>query len=363
MSLSPSTSSHKTPVDFQLWWLRAVCLSVMIILLVGGVTRLTGSGLSMVDWRPISGVLPPFGEEAWAEEFARYQESPQYKLVNQGMALSEFKYIFFWEYLHRVIGRIVGLTCLVPYLWFLFRGQLERGLKYKGALLVLLVGAQGLMGWYMVKSGLVKDPEVSHFRLAAHLSLAFAIFGLAWWMSLGLKPVQRVGGVSSFKRYRNWAILLLSVLSLQIVYGAFTSGMKAGYGFNTYPLMGGALMPEGLFSTTPFWVNFVSDKFSVQFIHRWLGTMLAIGVLYFCWHSIKHGLLTHRLTKRTQAIAVLVFLQFGLGVSTILWISEFPVFLPLIHQFLALFLFASLLALIHEYGRASDPLEESALRA
>jgi cytochrome c oxidase assembly protein subunit 15 len=350
MSLSPTTSSHNIPVDFRLWWLRAVCLSVMIILLVGGITRLTGSGLSMVDWRPISGVLPPLGDEAWAEEFARYQESPQYKLVNQGMALSEFKYIFFWEYLHRVIGRIVGLICLVPYLWFLFRGQLERGLKYKGALLVLLVGAQGLMGWYMVKSGLVKDPEVSHFRLAAHLSLAFAIFGLAWCMSLGLKPLQKGGGVSSFKRYRNWAILLLSVLSLQIVYGAFTSGMKAGYGFNTYPLMGGDLMPEALFSASPFWANFVSDKFSVQFIHRWIGTCLAIGLFYFCWLTLKSGYLNVWLSKWTKRTAFFVALQFALGVGTLLYINDYPVFLPLIHQFVALFLFASLLALIQGYG-------------
>ena len=350
MPLSPTNSSHYIPVDFRLWWLRAVCLSVMIILLVGGITRLTGSGLSMVDWRPISGVLPPLGDEAWAEEFARYQESPQYKLVNQGMALSEFKYIFFWEYLHRVIGRIVGLICLVPYLWFLFRGQLERGLKYKGALLVLLVGAQGLMGWYMVKSGLVKDPEVSHFRLAAHLSLAFAIFGLAWWMSLGLKPLQKGGGVSSFKRYRNWAILLLSVLSLQIVYGAFTSGMKAGYGFNTYPLMGGDLMPDALFSASPFWANFVYDKFSVQFIHRWIGTCLAIGLFYFCWLTLKSGYLNVWLSKWTKRTAFFVALQFALGVGTLLCISDYPVFLPLIHQFVALFLFASLLALIQGYG-------------
>jgi len=350
MPLSPTNSSHYIPVDFRLWWLRAVCLSVMIILLVGGITRLTGSGLSMVDWRPISGVLPPLGDEAWAEEFARYQESPQYKLVNQGMALSEFKYIFFWEYLHRVIGRIVGLISLVPYLWFLFRGQLERGLKYKGALLVLLVGAQGLMGWYMVKSGLVKDPEVSHFRLAAHLSLAFAIFGLAWWMSLGLKPLQKGGGVSSFKRYRNWAILLLSVLSLQIVYGAFTSGMKAGYGFNTYPLMGGDLMPDALFSASPFWANFVSDKFSVQFIHRWIGTCLAIGLFYFCWLTLKSGYLNVWLSKWTKRTAFFVALQFALGVGTLLCISDYPVFLPLIHQFVALFLFASLLALIQGYG-------------
>ena len=182
----------------------------------------------MVDWRPVSGILPPIGEQAWADEFSRYQQSPQYKLVNKGMALDEFKYIFFWEYLHRVLGRIVGLICLVPYLWFLLRGKLSASLKSKGALLVFLVCAQGLMGWYMVKSGLVKDPEVSHFRLAAHLSLAFAIFGLAWWTSLGL--MQKPWGDLSLPSncFRKWAIVLVSVLCLQIVYGAFTSGMTAG---------------------------------------------------------------------------------------------------------------------------------------
>ena len=347
MDHSENSLSHNATL---IWWLRAVCLSVMVILLVGGITRLTGSGLSMVDWRPVSGILPPIGEQAWLDEFSQYQQSPQYKLVNKGMALDEFKYIFFWEYLHRVLGRIVGLICLVPYLWFLLRGKLSGSLKKKGALLVFLVCAQGFMGWYMVKSGLVKDPEVSHFRLAAHLSLAFAIFGLAWWTSLGLmqKPSGKL--TLSGNSFRKWAIVLVSVLCLQIVYGAFTSGMKAGYGFNTYPLMGGELMPEALFSASPFWSNFVSDKFSVQFIHRWMGTCLAIGVLYFCWRTLKSGRLNSWLSKWTKRTAFFVTLQFALGVGTLLYISDYPVFLPLIHQFIALFLFASLLALIQGCG-------------
>ena len=349
MDNSENSLSHNYP---QICWLRAVCLSVMVILLVGGITRLTGSGLSMVDWRPVSGILPPIDEQAWVDEFSQYQQSPQYKLVNKGMSLDEFKYIFFWEYLHRVLGRIVGLICLVPYLWFLLRGKLSGSLKKKGALLVVLVCAQGLMGWYMVKSGLVKNPEVSHFRLAAHLSLAFAIFGLAWWTSLGLMPKSLVKSSMPTNSFRKWAIILISVLGLQIVYGAFTSGMKAGYGFNTYPLMGGELMPEALFSASPFWSNFVSDKFSVQFIHRWMGTCLAIGVLYYCWLTLNSGHLNIWLSKWTKRTAFFVTLQFALGVGTLLYISDYPVFLPLVHQFIALFLFASLLALIHGYGWA-----------
>ncbi|MDA9118655.1 COX15/CtaA family protein [Opitutales bacterium] len=353
MTVKPSVESHVKPsstFDGRVWWLRGVCLSVMIILVVGGITRLTGSGLSMVDWRPVSGILPPIGEAAWAMEFAQYKESPQYKLVNQGMSLGEFQYIFFWEYLHRVLGRVVGLVCLIPYLWFLLRGKLDRGLKLRGGLLVFLVGAQGFMGWYMVKSGLVKDPEVSHFRLAAHLSLAFAIFGLAWWASLRLSHRAETGRVTPPPCYRNWAVVLLAVLCLQIIYGAFTSGMKAGYGFNTYPLMGGELMPQALFSATPYWTNFVSDKFTVQFIHRWLGTCLALGTLFFCWYTIKSEKINLYVSQWTKRLSGLVVIQFLLGVCTLLWIKDYPVILPSIHQFMALLLFASLLALIHQYG-------------
>ena len=160
---------------------------MVVILVVGGITRLTGSGLSMVDWRPIAGILPPITENQWNEVFQMYQTSPEYQKVNKGMSLSDFKFIFFWEYLHRILGRIVGLLCLVPYLYFLIRGKLCPRMKVFGLTLIGLVVGQGLMGWYMVKSGLVNNPEVSHYRLAAHLSLAFSVFGLAWWMMLSLR--------------------------------------------------------------------------------------------------------------------------------------------------------------------------------
>ena len=177
---------------------------------------------------------------------------------------------------------------------------------------------------------------------------------MAWWTSLGLSHRAETGRFTPPPCYRNWAIVLLAVLCLQIIYGAFTSGMKAGYGFNTYPLMGGELMPQALFSASPYWTNFISDKFSVQFIHRWMGTCLAIGVLYFCWHTLKSGLLNIWLSKWTKRTAFFVTLQFALGVGTLLYISDYPVFLPLIHQFIALFLFASLLALIQGYGWKVD---------
>jgi len=329
-------------------WLRCVCLSVVAILVVGGVTRLTGSGLSMVDWRPIAGILPPITDTQWNEVFDQYKGSPEYQKINAGMSLEGFKDIFFWEYLHRIMGRIVGLLCLLPYLWFLFRKKLTGNLRLKGLVLVLLVGAQGLMGWYMVKSGLVSNPEVSHYRLAAHLGLAFSVFGLGWWMLQDLKPVSKEAGGTG--RLRLYACLLLGLLCLQIVYGAFTSGMKAGYGFNTFPMMEEDWVPEGLFGLSPFWQNFVADKFSVQFIHRWMGTALALATLGMGWFSFKSVDLTETQKSRLRWVLGLVVTQFSLGVLTILIIIDFPILLPVVHQLVALFLFAALLAFIHSLG-------------
>jgi heme a synthase len=329
-------------------WLRCVCVSVVVILIVGGVTRLTGSGLSMVDWKPVMGILPPMTDAQWHEVFDQYKGSPEYQKVNAGMSLDGFKDIFFWEYLHRIMGRIVGLLCLLPYLWFLFRKKLVGNLRIKGLFLVLLVGAQGLMGWYMVKSGLVNNPEVSHYRLAAHLGLAFSVFGLGWWMLQDLNPFSK--GKGGTGRLRLLACLLLGLLCLQITYGAFTSGMKAGYGFNTFPKMAKEWLPEGLFGLSPFWRNFVADKFSVQFIHRWMGTALTLATFGLAWFSFKSCTLNESQKRRLRWVVGLVGTQFALGVATILLIIDFPILLPVIHQLVALFLFASLLSFIHSLG-------------
>ena len=338
-------------------WLRCVCLSVLAILVVGGVTRLTGSGLSMVDWRPIAGILPPITDTQWNEVFDQYKGSPEYQKVNAGMSLEAFKEIFFWEYLHRIMGRIVGLLCLLPYLWFLFRKKLVGHLRMKGLILVLLVGAQGLMGWYMVKSGLVNNPEVSHYRLAAHLGLAFSVFGLGWWMLQDLNPGD--SGAGKTGGLRLFACILLGLLCLQITYGAFTSGMKAGYGFNTFPKMQKEWLPEGLFGLSPFWKNFVEDKFSVQFIHRWMGTALTLATLCMAWFSYKSLSLNDSQKIRLRWVVGLVVTQFSLGVATILLIIDFPILLPVIHQLVALFLFASFLSFIHSLGSGLGNLESA----
>ncbi|MFP6899447.1 MAG: COX15/CtaA family protein [Opitutales bacterium] len=335
--------------DPILLWLRCVCASVVIILIVGGITRLTGSGLSMVDWRPVMGILPPLSDADWEEVFGQYREFPEYKLLNKGMSLDEFKGIFFWEYLHRVLGRVVGLLCLLPYLWFLWKKRLDGSLKVRGLGLVLLVAAQGLMGWYMVKSGLARDPEVSHYRLAAHLGLAFAVFGLAWWMILNLRTgVERPGGS---RRLRLWATGLLVLLCLQMTYGAFTSGLKAGYGFNTFPKMEGDWAPDALFTLTPYWKNFVEDRFSVQFIHRWLGTSLVLATMGFGWFAIRSGNLSPSHRRRLNWILGLAFTQFCLGVATLVLVVPIP--LAILHQLVALFLFSAFLALIHSLPKRS----------
>ena len=331
-------------------WLRCVCLSVVVILVVGGITRLTGSGLSMVDWRPVMGVLPPLSDSDWMEVFDQYKAFPEYQKINREMNLEGFKDIFFWEYLHRVLGRFVGLLCLLPYLWFLWRKSLDKPLFFNGLGLILLVGVQGLMGWYMVKSGLVRNPEVSHFRLAAHLGLAFAVFGLAWWMILGLTDQETPGDGSL--RYRPAIICLLSLFCFQVVYGAFVSGMKAGYGFNTFPKMGDDWMPRALFGLSPFWENFVSDKFSVQFVHRWLGTILAISTAVFARFALRSGTLNELQARRFFRLLLLVFAQFCLGVLTILFLVEMPILLPVIHQLVALFLFGAFLSAVHSLRRS-----------
>lgn len=336
----------KTPRSVILW-LWCVCASVVIILVVGGITRLTGSGLSMVDWRPVMGVLPPLSDAEWEGVFTQYKGFPEYKLLNKGMNLNEFKGIFFWEYLHRVLGRLVGLLCLLPYLWFIWKKQLDRSLKGRGLGLILLVAAQGLMGWYMVKSGLARDPEVSHFRLAAHLALAFAVFGLGWWTLLGLS-VERARAPCP-RWVRAWALGLLGLLCLQVTYGAFTSGLKAGYGFNTFPKMDTDWAPDALFSLSPYWKNFLEDRFSIQFIHRWLGTILTLFTIGFGLFALRSGQLSDTQRRCAFWVMGLVVVQFCLGVATLLWVVPIP--LAVIHQLVALFLFAAFLALVYALGK------------
>tara|TARA_A100001015_G_scaffold211497_1_gene237126 strand:+ start:369 stop:1232 length:864 start_codon:yes stop_codon:yes gene_type:complete len=263
----------------QLIWLLSLLGLVILMVMIGGITRLTGSGLSMVEWNLIMGSLPPLSDSQWVSTFSKYQLSPEYQQINKGMSLSQFKFIFFWEYLHRMLGRLIGLVCIVPYLYFLLKGHLSSVLKKRGVMIIFLVIAQGLLGWYMVKSGLVNIPHVSHYRLASHLSLAFFFFVYILWTFLDEINLPKFSKDLS-KKFFSLMSFFLFLLGLQIVYGAFTAGLKAGHMMNTFPLMAGQFVPDLVYTMSPFWKNFIENPFGIQFIHRWLGIcVFALGVV------------------------------------------------------------------------------------
>lgn len=295
------------------------------MIVVGGITRLTESGLSMVEWRPLFGTLPPLSESEWQRVFMEYKNYPQYQLMNAGMSLEAFKYIFYWEYGHRLLGRVIGVMFAIPFFFFLFTGQIEASLKPKLWVALGLGGMQGLMGWYMVKSGLIDEPLVSHYRLAAHLCLALLIFAYLSWLVLGQLQVSRINVSRLFNRT---VLLFTGLLIIQIVWGAFVAGNRAGYGFNTYPLMNGQWLPDVALSLIPIWQNFLDNNAMLQFIHRWVGAavlLVAISLLLI-------ALLREQTTVKIMVVVLLtvVLLQFFIGVMTLLYVV--PIGLGSLHQ-------------------------------
>ena len=308
-------------------WLLLVISMVYGMILVGGLTRLTDSGLSMVDWRPIMGTIPPITAEEWQSVFDAYRQFPEYQQINKGMSLDEFKSIFYWEYGHRVLGRLLGIVFFIPFLYFVIRGRIRGALLQKLGLAFVLGGAQGLLGWYMVKSGLVNEPRVSQYRLAAHLGLAFLLLCYLYWIFLDLmvRGRARINKIS----FKGISVLLVALISLQIFYGALTAGLDAGLIYNTFPHMNGVLLPDGAMYHQPAWKNLFENPMTVQFIHRCLGWMTAALVLF---QFIK-GLRSHlsRSQKSIQlALLLMTFLQFILGVGTLL--MRVPLSLASLHQ-------------------------------
>ena len=329
-------------------WLTVVCLLILAMVGVGGITRLTGSGLSMVDWKPIMGAIPPLNEADWQATFAQYQEFPQYQLHNQEMTLKEFKFIFFWEYIHRLLGRWIGVVFFVPFVWFLARGRVRGAMAAKLGVAFVLGGLQGLLGWYMVKSGLVDNPYVSHYRLAAHLGLAFLLYGYLVWVIQDLLSPQRAALVSG-PRGSKWKAAVIAfaiVLSLQIVYGAFTAGLRAGYAFNTFPTMMGRWIPAGMMALEPAAANFTTNATTVQFIHRGLGWLLGIGALLLGVAGFS-ARLQPRQRLMIGIVAATTLLQFLLGVMTLVMVI--PVTLAVLHQVTACYLFGAAVSLVHAF--------------
>lgn len=309
-------------------WLFVMAALVFLMVVVGGATRLTESGLSMVDWRPVTGILPPVSEADWTDEFAKYQTSPEYKLKNAGMSLAEFKEIFYWEWGHRVLGRVIGLAFFLPLVWFWVRGQIPEG--YRGRLIALFIlgGSQGLLGWYMVQSGLVDEPAVSQYRLAAHLSLALFIFSALFWTALGLRfSPQSEQAPQPSARLQLFARLTLAVTAVQIVLGAFVAGLKAGYIHNTWPLMDGGLVPFGLTMMDPGWINLFENAVTVQFNHRMGAYGLACVAGYTAWLAWRERAVTGR--AGLFLLSALLF-QIVVGIITLLMVV--PVFWGTLHQ-------------------------------
>ena len=322
-------------------WLFAVAALVFVMVSVGGATRLTGSGLSITEWQPIMGVVPPMSDAAWQEALEKYRQIPQYRHVNKGMSLEAFKRIFWWEWTHRFLARFVGVAFLLPFLYFLATGRIARSLAPKLAALFALGGLQGVIGWYMVHSGLSGRIDVSQYRLAVHLSLAVVIFaGLLWIaFSLGARRAQsRILPPID----RNTAALVVGLVFLQIVAGAFVAGLKAGAGYNTWPLMDGRLIPPGLGTMSPWWANLFENATTVQFNHRMLAYVLTAVALWHVWSVLTR---TYDRQVRTSGLALggAVLAQVALGIWTLL--AQVPLSLGLAHQAGAITVFG--LALWH----------------
>lgn len=323
-------------------WLWFVFGTIVTMTLIGGTTRLTGSGLSMVEWHPLMGVLPPIGDAAWDEVFALYKTSPQYEQVNSWMTLADFKLIFFWEYLHRVFGRVIGLVVLGPWLVFLVRRKLQGMLALKTLMLMVLGGLQGLLGWYMVKSGLVDRPEVSHFRLAAHLLLAFTVAQYTAWLALGLQTaparVQRASRAT-----RAAALALTPLLVLQIIYGAFVAGTRAGLYSATFPDVNGMYLPGAFVGAEGALQSLLHGVPLIHWTHRFLGWLVFFGLLGLGWRLRAESL---PWLRRPAALLVgLVSLQFLLGALTVVF--GVPTGIAVAHQGVALLLLTCLTWVLH----------------
>ena len=317
-------------------WLYSGCAMIFIMVVVGGITRLTGSGLSMVEWKPVMGFLPPIGEAEWLDVFQKYKATPEWQYKNSWMNLTDFKGIFFWEYFHRVWGRLIGLVFLLPFLFFLAKGRLK-GKLLKNCLIIFgLGGLQGFIGWFMVKSGLRDIPEVSHYRLALHLCTAFFLYCYILWVAtnllLGTEDSTSKSKFSKLKYSTANKVLLILVL-IQIIYGAFMSGLKAGFRFPTFPLMEGKLYAPYMFDNESFFLNFIENKDMIQFIHRYLAMAVAVYGIYLAMKIFKN---ISDLHVRNGSIALIaaIAMQFIFGVITIMAFSkgEVPVFWGTVHQ-------------------------------
>lgn len=329
------------------YWLFFCAAVIFGMILLGGVTRLTESGLSMVDWKPFMGVIPPMSEADWQHMFAKYKQFPEYQKVNMGMSLEAFKSIFMYEYLHRVLGRLIGIIFILPFLYFYITKRIKKGLTPKLIIMLIGGGFQGLLGWYMVKSGLVDQPDVSQYRLTAHLGAAVLIFGFILWTAFGL-----VNETSQQpKELRIFSYSLSGLIFLMILSGGLVAGTKAGYAYSTWPLMGDSFIPSGLYSMSPLWLSAFEDITTIQFNHRIFAYCIVLLVVLFAIKALKANIQGAARTGLFVLLGLLI-LQVTLGISTLIY--HVPIPIAAAHQVVAVALLSASLFISHCLSQASD---------
>ncbi len=345
-----ATSRQIAARPFIRYWLWLMALLVFTMVIVGGATRLTESGLSITEWAPVTGAVPPLSEDDWLDAFDKYQQIPQYRELNKGMSLSEFKMIYWWEWAHRFLGRLIGVVFFVPFVWLLATGRVERRLAPWLVGAFVLGGLQGALGWYMVASGLVDRVSVSQYRLAAHLVLASAIFAYLIWIAERLR--RRSPEAPSPGRLRFTAGLIVCLVLLQIVLGALVAGLDAGLTYQTWPMMDGRLVPEGLWMQAPAWINVFENITTVQFDHRILAYLLVVVTLFHAVDAMRTAG-EGPAPARAVYLAALTLGQAGLGIATLL--MGVPILIALAHQAGAMIVLAvavlNFYALRHPLGR------------
>ena len=323
-------------------WLIFVALLVFAMVVVGGITRLTESGLSITEWKPISGTLPPLTDAAWAEVFAKYQATPEYREINNGMSMAAFKFIFFWEYIHRLLGRVIGIAFALPLIWFAVKRAIPKGYGPRLVALLALGGLQGTIGWWMVASGLTERTDVSHYRLATHLLTALFILGGLVWTALDLKrhpaPPARLTGFGAG---------VAAVLFVQLLFGAYTAGLNAGQVANTWPLMNGAVVPDGIDWSGGLFTTITNDPFLIHFIHRWWAWVAVVALVLLAVRVKKSG---------NRAASAAIHSAFGimviLGIATVL--SGVNIVLAVLHQAVGALVVAATAWGLHSIGRTKE---------
>jgi heme a synthase len=330
-------------------WLLSGCFIVFLMVVVGGITRLTNSGLSMTDWHLVTDTFPPLTEAKWQETFEQYKKFPEYQKINihNNFTLSDYKFIYFWEWFHRLIGRVLGFVFIIPFMYFLIKKRFDKATLNKCYILLGMGGFQGFLGWFMVRSGLINNPDVSHFRLALHLTFAFITFAYTFWVALDLIYPERKTVIKPLRNITRFALVFLLI---QIIYGGFVAGLDAGLIHNHWPMMSdGQFFHESILLEKETWLQrFTEGKSGVQFVHRTLA-YLVVGIIALLYFRSKKFTLDKTQSNGIKTLLALVFVQFALGVFTLLY--SVPLLLGLAHQVSAFFLLSAMTYTLHRLSK------------